>query len=93
MQTNKKIWKAIDTQEKTKLNNDIILYNYFQNGQKRNIATLITVVTAKNEIIKRKKLLDAKNEFNWNNENFKQQVLWVINIRLKEYRQHQEQRD
>jgi len=38
-----------------KLNRDMILYNYFEIGQQKNIILLIGITTAKSEIVNRQK--------------------------------------
>ena len=63
----------------------MILYNHFKTPQIQNIPILIGLVTAKTEIINQKEMLDAKNQFNWNNEEFLDHILWVINTKLKDY--------
>ena len=84
-----KIWKAIgkyleeNNMSKTQFSKDIILYNHFPMGQKNYLEMLMANVIAKNEIIKRKKILDAKNAFNWSNETFQNHILWIINTRIK----------
>jgi len=63
----------------------MILYNYFENGQSQNVKTLLGIISAIKEIITRKKLLDYKNVYNWNNLKFKDHVLWIIKTKIKEF--------
>lgn len=76
------VCEMIDT--KIKINEDMILYNHFSNGQFKNLLTLLLLNFAKMEIIKRKIILDTKNEYNWNNETFKNKILWVIKTKFKQ---------
>ena len=86
-----RIWKSIENLLnqykllKRKIDKDVILYNHFRTPQIQNIPILIDLVTAKTEIINQKEMLDAKNQFNWNNEKFLDHILWVINTKLKDY--------
>jgi len=68
---------------KETLNRDMILYNYFENRQKTNIAIILGITAGKIEIIKRKELLDIKNEYNWDNVKFQEKVLWIIKTKNK----------
>ena len=72
------------TDIKIEINEDMILYNHFSDGQFKNLLTLLLLNFAKMEIIKRKIILDTKNEYNWNNETFKNKILWVIKTKLKQ---------
>ena len=67
------------------LNRDMCLYNFFENGQSKNIESILGIIAAKAEIIRRKEILDVKNQYNWNNETFREQVLQVIKTKIKNH--------
>ena len=80
----KEIWNALEkflienNLLNDKLNRDMILYNFFENGQSKNIESILGIIAAKAEIDRQKEILDVKNQYNWHNETFREQVLWVI---------------
>ena len=48
---------------------------------KINIESTLGIITAKADIIRRKDILNANNQCNWNNETFREQVLWAIKMK------------
>ena len=53
----------------------MILYNFLENVQSKNIESILGIFAAKAEIIRRKVILGVKNQNNWNNKTFREQVL------------------
>ena len=87
----KEIWSALEkivianNSLNVKLNRDMILYNFFENVQSKNIESILGIFAAKAEIIRRKEILGVKNQNNWNNKTFRKQVLWVIKTKIQDH--------